>query len=52
MEGAGVLTKDMKRTGITLPPSDIFLAQLSIENNCKIFTIDSYFKRIPGINLL
>lgn len=51
-KGAGVLAKDMKRTGITLPPSDIFLAQLSIENNCKIFTIDSHFKRIPGISLL
>jgi predicted nucleic acid-binding protein len=51
-KGAGVLAKELKKTGITLPPSDIFLAQLSIENNCKIFTIDSHFKKIPGISLL
>jgi predicted nucleic acid-binding protein len=51
-KAAGVLAKELKRTGITLPPSDIFLAQISIENNCKIFTIDSHFKKIPGISLL
>ncbi len=51
-KAAGILAKELKKTGITLPPSDIFLAQISIENNCKIFTIDSHFKKIPKINLL
>lgn len=51
-EGAGILAKELKKSGITLPPSDIFLAQLSIENNFKIFTIDSHFRRIPGVTLL
>ncbi len=51
-KSAGILARELKKTGITLPPSDIFLAQLSIENNCKIFTIDSHFKKIPGISIL
>ncbi len=50
--GAAILAKDLKRKGITLPPSDILLAQLAIENNLKIFTIDTHFQEIPGAALL
>lgn len=49
---AAILAKNLKRKGTSLPPSDIFLAQLAIENNLKIFTIDMHFKKIPGVAIL
>ena len=48
---AATLVKLIKNKGMTIPPSDIFLAQLAIENDLKIFTIDTHFKKIPGVVL-
>ncbi len=48
---AATLAKDLKKEGTTLPPSDIFLAQLAIENKLKVFTVDTHFKKIPGVVL-
>lgn len=49
---AATLVRNVKNKGTTLPPSDIILAQLAIENNLKIFTIDTHFKKIPGVLLM
>ena len=49
---AAGLSRDLKQKGLTLPPSDILLAQLAIENSLEIFTIDDHFKRIPGLALV
>jgi len=48
---AATLVKLIKNKGMTIPPSDIFLAQLAIESDLKIFTIDTHFKKIPGVVL-
>jgi len=49
---AAELSRDLKKKGVTLPPSDILMAQLAIENSLEIFTVDDHFKRVPGIALM
>ncbi|MBC8413115.1 MAG: PIN domain-containing protein [Nitrospira sp.] len=49
---AAMLSQSIRSKGITLPPSDILLAQIAIENDLEIFTIDEHFKKIPGLKLL
>jgi hypothetical protein len=49
---AATMVKTIRCKGTTIPPSDIFLAQLAIENDLKIFTIDTHFKKIPGVVLM
>jgi predicted nucleic acid-binding protein len=46
---AGDLFFDLRRGGVTLPPSDVLLAALAIENDCFLFTLDSHFDRIPKV---
>ena len=49
---AALLSSSVKRKGNPIHSSDIFLAQLAIENNMMIFTKDTHFKKIPGVTLL
>lgn len=46
---AGDLFFDLRRKGITLPPSDVLLAAIAIENNCSLFTIDNHFDHIHRV---
>ena len=46
---AGDLFFDLRRKGITLPPSDVLLAALAIENDCPVFTLDNHFDCIPKV---
>ena len=46
---AGDLFFDLRRKGVTLPPSDVLLSALAIENNCSIFTTDNHFDQISNI---
>jgi predicted nucleic acid-binding protein len=46
---AGDLFFDLRRKGVTLPPSDVLLSALAIENNCSIFTTDNHFDHISKI---
>ena len=48
---AGSVSATLKRNGLTLPNSDIFIASLAIENNLSVFTLDSHFEQIPGVKL-
>ena len=48
---AGELSASLKRKGLSLPLSDIFIATLAIEHNLQIFTLDKHFEQIPGIEL-
>lgn len=43
---AGKLSFSLKRSGITINLVDCYIAILSIENNCKIFSIDEHFSVI------
>ena len=46
---AGDLFFDLRRRGITLPPSDVLLSAIATENDCSLFTIDNHFNHIPKI---
>ena len=46
---AGDLFFDLRRKGVTLPPSDVFLSALAIENDCFLFTRDNHFDQIPKV---
>lgn len=48
---AGALSAALKRKGLTLPNSDIFIASLAIEHDLSVFTLDSHFEQIPGVKL-
>jgi predicted nucleic acid-binding protein len=49
---AAELSRKLKGKGLTLPPSDVLLAQLAIENDLTIFTVDDHFKKMPGVALI
>lgn len=46
---AGDLFFDLRRRGVTLPPSDVLLSALAIENDCSLFTLDNHFDQIPQV---
>jgi predicted nucleic acid-binding protein len=46
---AGDLFFELRRKGITLPPSDVLLAILAIQNEYPVFTLDNHFDRIPKV---
>jgi predicted nucleic acid-binding protein len=46
---AGDLYFDLRRKGITIPPSDVLLSAIAVENNFPLFTIDSHFDHIPKL---
>ncbi|MEW6616526.1 MAG: PIN domain-containing protein [Thermodesulfobacteriota bacterium] len=48
---AAELSASIKRDGINLPLSDIFIATLAIEYSLQIFTLDKHFEQIPGVKL-
>jgi predicted nucleic acid-binding protein len=47
---AGEMANGLKRQGISVPLSDLILAALSIENDSELYTLDSHFDRIHGLN--
>jgi predicted nucleic acid-binding protein len=48
---AGDLSSALLRKGITLPLSDLIIAALAIERNCRVYSLDTHFKKIPGMHL-
>jgi hypothetical protein len=46
---AGELFFDLRRKGITLPPSDVLLAAIAITNECSLFTLDRHFDHIQNL---
>jgi predicted nucleic acid-binding protein len=46
---AGDLFFDLRRKGITIPPSDVLLSAIAVENNFSLFTIDSHFDHIKKL---
>ena len=48
---AGDLSASLRKKGLTLPHSDIFIAAIAIEYNLSIFTLDGHFAQIPGVKL-
>jgi predicted nucleic acid-binding protein len=48
---SGRIAFALRKKGITIPITDLVIASLSLENNCKIFTLDLHFNKIPNINI-
>ena len=48
---ASELSQSLKKNGINLPLSDIFIATIAIENKLSVFTLDDHFNQIPNLNL-
>ncbi|MBX3300918.1 MAG: PIN domain-containing protein [Nitrospira sp.] len=47
----GDLSAHLLRKGITLPLSDLLIAALAIEHDCRVYSLDAHFKKIPGVHL-
>ncbi len=41
----------IKKNGLTLPLSDLFIASIAIEHGLQVFTLDKHFKKISGVKL-
>jgi len=41
----------LKKNGVSLPLSDIFIAAIATENDLSIYTLDNHFKQIPNLKL-
>ena len=47
----GDLSATLLRKGVTLPLSDLIIAAVAIEQDCRIYSLDAHFKKIPGLPL-
>jgi predicted nucleic acid-binding protein len=47
----GDLSAALLRRGVTLPLSDLIIAALAIERDCRVYSLDVHFKKIPGLHL-
>ncbi len=45
------LSISLKKEGLNLPLSDIFISAIAIENNLSVFTIDKHFEQMPNLKL-
>jgi len=45
------ISTSLKKKGLTLPLSDIFIASIALEHNLSAFTFDKHFEQIPGVNI-
>ena len=48
---SAAISLSLKKRGITLPLSDIFIASIAIEYNLSVFTLDNHFEQIPNLSL-
>lgn len=46
---AGEISSTLRKSGKTLPLSDILIAAIAIKNNLSIFTIDKHFEEIKEV---
>lgn len=47
----GDLSAQLLRRGVTLPLSDLIIAALALEHHCQVYSLDTHFKKIPGMRL-
>ncbi|MBI4843632.1 MAG: PIN domain-containing protein [Nitrospirae bacterium] len=50
-EKSADISASLKRQGVTLPLSDIFIASIAIEHNLSVFTLDKHFEQIRGVKI-
>jgi hypothetical protein len=48
-EGAALTSRELRSQGITIPMTDLLLAQLAKAHDLEIISLDPHFDQIPGI---
>lgn len=48
---SAALSSSLRRKGLILPISDIFIAAIALEYNLHVLTLDKHFEQIPGISI-
>ena len=48
---AGRLSAQLRKSGQTLPLSDLVIATLALEHNLSVLTIDCHFDAVPGLKV-
>jgi predicted nucleic acid-binding protein len=48
---AAVLSALLKKSGVSVPLSDILITTIAIENDLSVFTLDNHFLQIPNLRL-
>ena len=46
---SSALSASLRKNGLILPISDIFIATIAIAHNLRILTLDKHFESIPGL---
>ena len=49
---AGQLSATLRKSGHTLPLSDVIIATLAMNHTCSVLTVDRHFAEIPGLKLV
>ena len=50
-ERAGEISASLLKKGVTIPLSDVIVGCCALSGDLEVFTLDSHFKRIPGVKL-
>jgi predicted nucleic acid-binding protein len=50
-QSAADLSIALKKNGVTLPLSDIFIGAIAIKNNLSVYTLDQHFSQIPNLKI-
>lgn len=50
-QSAAELSLSLKKKGVNLPLSDIFIAAIAVEHDLSIYTLDNHFTQIPNLKL-
>jgi len=48
---ASKISTSLRKKGITIPVSDIFISAIAIEHKLQIFTLDKHFEEVQGVRL-
>ena len=50
-EKSSEISAALKKKGLNLPHSDIFIAAVAITHDLHVFTLDKHFEQIPGVKV-
>jgi hypothetical protein len=50
-QSAAEISISLKKNGVNLPLSDIFISAIAIENDLSVYTLDNHFTQIPNLKL-
>jgi len=48
-EGAALVSRELRSKGVTIPMTDLLLAQLAKAHDLEIISLDPHFDQVPGV---